>query len=93
MQIMQEQLSVYYRHSVTVDLFAFLAIYSDFHPVGIGCACFIEDEGDLPSSAINLVGGLWVSHAFSFEFTVSAMTDSPSEEDFVITLFVFHDVL
>ena len=66
MQIMQEQLSVYYRHSVAVDLFAFLAIHSDLHPVGIGCAGFIEDEGDLTASTVNLIGGLWIPHAFGF---------------------------
>ncbi len=59
---------------MTVYIFAFLTVYSMFHPVRVVwlALTLFYDEGDLSSTAFTGVRGLGVSHAFLFDVALPA---------------------
>jgi len=76
---------------MTVDLFAFLAIDSGFHPIGEGGLrlSLFDDEGDLPSIAFAMIGCTGVFHAVAFLWAVSTVAEFAFKEKFGISISVF----
>jgi len=77
------------RHPVTVDKFAFFAIYSMFHPVGVARGLFVfYDKRNLSPMAFTGVCGGWILHALVFYCAVSAFRQATLKKEFMVTILI-----
>lgn len=79
-----------YRHAMTVNRFALLAIDSVLHPVGvIWCAFVFNGEGDLSAGAVAVVRRSGILHTFVLLRTVATLQQATYEvhSDFAVQSF------
>lgn len=77
---------LHYRHSMTIDLLAFLTINPVLHPGRVvGLLVPPDDEGDLPTMTFPRVGRFRIPHTVLFQLAIPAFAQPSLEEQFGIT--------